>query len=531
MLSEKPRREEIKQELGENSRWDKARTWKKLRQGAPSELQKGAPSELLKKMEDNSMQPPPVDAESENQPTEIKSNRSLFSSFVIGEDDIPPITGVTGFFSAFKKESGKLWHLAGPAILTALFQFSLGATTQIFAGHVGTLELAAFSMENFVISGFSFGVMTGMGSALETLCGQAYGAGQIEMLGVYMQRSWIILLSTSFLLMFMYIFTEPLLLLLRQPEDISRVAGRIARWMIPQLYAYAFNFPISKFLQSQSKIMAIAWISAVALALHVPFSWLLMLKLGWGMAGGAIVLNASWWFLVVAQMLYIVSGACGKAWTGFSWKTFQNLWGFVKLSVASAVMLCLEIWYYSALILFAGYLKNTKVAVDALSICVNILGWTGMTAVGFNAAISVRVSNELGAAHPRSAKFSVVVVVVTSFVISLLIAFPFIVFQKQYPSLFSVSSEVQRVVYKLTPFLAFCIVLSNVQPAVSGVAVGAGWQGLVAYVNIGCYYLFGVPLGLILGRALKMGVQASVAVKRIKKWGGESDVKENNLEK
>ncbi|PIN17376.1 putative membrane protein, predicted efflux pump [Handroanthus impetiginosus] len=399
----------------------------------------------------------------------------------------------------------------------------------------------------------------GMGSALETLCGQAYGAGQIDMLGVYMQRSWVILLCSSLLLMFMYIFAEPLLLLLGQTEDISRAAGKFSLWMIPQLFAYAMNFPIAKFLQAQSNIMAMAWISAAALELHVVFSWLLMLKLQWGMAGGAVVLNASWWLLVVAQLIYIFRGACGKAWTGFSWQAFQNLWGFVRLSIASAIMLCLEVWYFTALILFAGYLKNAEVAVDALSTCVNILGWMSMVALGFNAAISVRVSNELGAAHPRRAKFSVLVVVISSFLIAVAIAGVIMIFQKQYPSLFSENSEVQRVVYELTPLLAFCIVLNNVQPALSGVAIGAGWQSLVAYVNIACYYLFGVPLGLLMGYKFKMGVQgiwcgmvvgtviqtlilflivhktnwnkeASVAAKRIKKWGGEPQVKENDSE-
>ncbi|CAL9166586.1 unnamed protein product [Musa hybrid cultivar] len=34
-----------------------------------------------------------------------------------------------------------------------------------------------------------------MGSDLETLCGQAVGAGQLHMLGIYMQRSWIITLA------------------------------------------------------------------------------------------------------------------------------------------------------------------------------------------------------------------------------------------------------------------------------------------------------------------------------------------------
>lgn len=38
-------------------------------------------------------------------------------------------------------------------------------------------------------------------------------------------------------------------------------------------------------------------------------------------------------------------------------------------------------------------------------------------------------------------------------------------------------------------------------------AVGAGWQATVAYVNIACYYLFGVPLGLVMGYKLDWGVK------------------------
>ncbi|CAI9775361.1 unnamed protein product [Fraxinus pennsylvanica] len=488
-----------------------------------------------------------------------QSNPSFASSFVADGDDIPPIAGVRDFFKEFMIESRKLWYLAGPAIFTSICQYSLGAITQTFAGQVGTLELAAVSIENSVIAGFSFGILLGMGSALETLCGQAYGAGHLDMLGVYMQRSWVILFVTAFILTIFYIFAAPLLHLIGQTDDISAAAGKLAVWMIPQLYAYALNFPIAKFLQSQSKMMVMAWISAVVLALHTLLSWLFMLKLGWGLVGAAVVLNASWWFLVVAQLVYIFSGTCGRAWSGFSLKAFQNLWGFVKLSMASAVMLCLETWYFMALILFAGYLKNAEVAVDALSICTNLLGWAMMVAIGCNAAISVRVSNELGAAHPRTAKFSVVVVVISSFVIGLVISLILIIFRQQYPSLFSNSTIVKKVVYDLTPLLAFCIIVNNIQPALSGVAIGAGWQALVAYVNIACYYLIGIPAGLLLGYKLNMGVkgiwigmvggtiiqtivlifiiyktnwnkEASIAAKRIKQWGGEPDVA-NDVEK
>uniref|UniRef100_A0A7N0TDK6 Multidrug and toxic compound extrusion protein n=1 Tax=Kalanchoe fedtschenkoi TaxID=63787 RepID=A0A7N0TDK6_KALFE len=323
-----------------------------------------------------------------------------------GEGDIQPVTGVKDFLQKFKLESDKLWALAAPAILTFLFRYSLGAVTQIFLGQVGTLALAAFSIENSVIAGFCFGIMLGMASALETLCGQAYGAGQIEMLGVYLQRSWIILTSTALLLLPLYIFATPLLKLIGQTAEISEAAGTFALYMIPQLFAYAVNFPITRFLQAQRKINVIAGITGVALVLHTLFSWVFVMKLDWGMAGAAAVLNFSWVFIMAAQLSYVLFGGCGPTWSGFSSRAFQDIWAFVRLSLASAVMMCLEVWYFMVLILFAGYLKNAEVSLDALSICMNILGWTVMMAMGCSAATSVRISNELGAAHPRAAKLA-----------------------------------------------------------------------------------------------------------------------------
>lgn len=40
-----------------------------------------------------------------------------------------------------------------------------------------------------------------------------------------------------------------------------------------------------------------------------------------------------------------------------------------------------------------------------------------------------------------------------------------------------------------------------------GVAVGCGWQTFVAYVNVGCYYVVGVPLGALLGFYFKLGAK------------------------
>ena len=43
----------------------------------------------------------------------------------------------------------------------------------------------------------------------------------------------------------------------------------------------------------------------------------------------------------------------------------------------------------------------------------------------------------------------------------------------------------------------------------AGVAVGGGWQALVAYINLFCYYIVGLPLGFLLGYKAKIGVEVN----------------------
>ncbi|RXH72163.1 hypothetical protein DVH24_033701 [Malus domestica] len=121
----------------------------------------------------------------------------------------------------------------------------------------------------------------------------------------------------------------------------------------------------------------------------------------------------------------------------------------------------------------------------------------------------------------------VLVAVVTSFLIGVALWLALIITRDIYPSLFSSDSEVKALVKQLTPLLATCIVINNAQTLLSGVAVGAGWQAVVGYMNIICYYAFGVPLGLIMGYKLHGGAKASMAEDRIRKWGGEIESKEN----
>ena len=207
----------------------------------------------------------------------------------------------------------------------------------------------------------------GMGSALETLCGQAYGAGQAQMLGIYMQRSWIILFISCFLILPVYIFAAPILKLFGQEAEIADLAGQFSVQIIPQLFSLALNFPAQKFLQAQSKVTVLAWIAFVALVLHMAMLWLFIYGLSLGTLGAAIAFNVTRWAIVLAQIVYIM-GWCRESWTGLSWLAFRDMWAFVRLSLASAVMLCLEVWYMTTIFLLTGHLTNAVIAVCSLSI-------------------------------------------------------------------------------------------------------------------------------------------------------------------
>ncbi|CAL5340012.1 unnamed protein product [Camellia sinensis] len=420
--------------------------------------------------------------------------------------DYPKVNNFEDVKTICYLESAKLWTIAGPIAFNILCNYGINSFTNIFVGHIGDVQLSAVAISLSVLANFSFGFLLGMGSALETLCGQAFGAGQLEMLGVYMQRSWIILSGACFLIMPLYIYATPILKLLGQRDDIARLAGDFSIQVIPQMFSLAINFPTQKFLQSQSKVGILAWIGFVALFIHIGMLYLFIEVLGWGTGGAAAAYDISAWLVALAQVAYIV-GWCKDGWKGLSWLALKELWPFVKLSVASAVMICLEIWYFMSIIVLTGHLEDPVIAVGSLSICMNVNGWEGMLFIGINAAISVRVSNELGSKHPRAAKYSVFVTVIESLLIGILFMSIIMTTRNHFAVIFTDSKDMQKAVAHLAYLLAITMVLNSVQPVISGVAVGGGWQALVAYINLFCYYIIGLPLGFLLGYKTSLGVE------------------------
>lgn len=56
-------------------------------------------------------------------------------------------------------ETKKMWVVAGPAIFTRFSTFGINVVSQAFIGHIGSTELAAYSLVFTVLLRFSNGIL------------------------------------------------------------------------------------------------------------------------------------------------------------------------------------------------------------------------------------------------------------------------------------------------------------------------------------------------------------------------------------
>ncbi|RXH73929.1 hypothetical protein DVH24_016751 [Malus domestica] len=361
-------------------------------------------------------------------------------------------------------------------------------------GHLGEVELTSVSIEV---------TMLGMASALETLCGQAFGAKRYHVLGVHLQRSWMVLFLCCIALLPVYIFVTPILKLWGQSDDVAALSGVVSPWLIHLHFSFAFYFPLTRFLQSQLQNIVIAWVSLVVLLINIFTSWLFVYLLDFGVFGAVIALDIFWWVLALGLYMYATCGWCSQTWTGFSTQPFSGLWEFIKLSVASGIMLCymfnssphaydfrffnlifafyvdcvnndlcsLEYWYYRILILITGYLKNATI------VYMTINGWEIMIPLAFLAGTGVRVANELGAGNWKAAKFATKVSVIESTMVGVLFCVLLIALHDKIAYVFTTSSDVVEAVNYMSYLLAVTILLNSIQPVLSAIiTIQRDWE-------------------------------------------------------
>lgn len=232
--------------------------------------------------------------------------------------------------------------LAGPIMGMYMLQYVMALSGIIFLGHLGSFPLAAVTLSNSFCGITGFTLLAGLASALETLCGQAYGAKQYHLLGIYLQRATFILLVAAVPVGIMWLNMGRILVAVGEDPAIAAAAQSYTLWLFPILVLYAVLLPLVKFFQMQRAVFQLMLCSAVTVVFHVPLLWLVIDKLNVGYKGAAIVMNISL-FINFSLLFSFVrfSPRFEKTFTSFSWEAFEDFGDFFRLAIPSAIMM----WY------------------------------------------------------------------------------------------------------------------------------------------------------------------------------------------
>ncbi|KAK1309491.1 MATE efflux family protein LAL5 [Acorus calamus] len=325
------------------------------------------------------------------------------------------------------------------------------------------------------------------------------------MLGIYLQSSIITSLFFSIIVAILWFFSEPILILLQQDPQVSKMAALYLRYLIPGVFAYGFLQCILRFLQTQTVVIPLVICSLVPFIVHVGIAFFLIHVLGLGFMGASLAAAISLWISFIMLALYVnYSPTFKNTWHGPSMESFQYVLPSFKLALPSAVMVCLEYWAFEILVLLAGLMPNSEDSTSLIAMCVNTEAVVYNITYGFSAAVSTRVSNEMGAGNIDKAKNAVSVTLKLSVFLALGVILVLAFGHNIWAGFFTNSPSIIREFAYLTPLLAVSILFDSAQGILSGVARGCGWQHLAAWTNLGAFYIIGMPLSILFAFKLEL---------------------------
>uniref|UniRef100_F7IIX3 Multidrug and toxin extrusion protein n=1 Tax=Callithrix jacchus TaxID=9483 RepID=F7IIX3_CALJA len=375
--------------------------------------------------------------------------------------------------SDFREELRALLVLAAPAFLVQLMVFLISFISSVFCGHLGKLELDAVTLAIAVINVTGVSVGFGLSSACDTLISQTYGSQNLKHVGVILQRSALILLLCCFPCWALFLNTQHILLLLRQdPGEI----------VLPQI------------------ITGVAANLVNALA-----NYLFLHQLHLGVIGSALANLISQYTLALLLFLYILGKKLHQAtWGGWSLECLQDWASFLRLAVPSMLMLCMEWWAYEVGSFLSGILGMVELGAQSIVYELAIIVY--MVPAGFSVAVSVRVGTALGAGNMEQARKSSTV----SLLITVLFAVGFSVLllscKDHVGYIFTTDRDIIHLVAQVVPIYAVSHLFEALACTSGGVLRGSGNQKVGAVVNAVGYYVVGLPVGIALMFATKLGV-------------------------
>lgn len=407
-------------------------------------------------------------------------------------------------FLELKKQRG----IAIPLVAMNLIWFVKLAITTAFLGRLGDLQLAGGALAYTFANVTGFSVFSGLSSAMEPICGQAYGAKNFKLMHKSLVMTISLLLITTIPVSILWLNVDKILIYFGQQKDIAMIAKKYLLFLLPDLAITSFLCPLKAYLNSQSLTVPVMLSTALAVALHVPINIFLMKAKG--LEGVSMAAWISDLIIVVWLTVYVLMDEIKKEgnWKEGGWweQGIQDWIKLLKLSGPCCLTICLEWWCYESLILLTGWLPNANQSIGVLAIVLNFDYLVYSVMLSLATSASIRVSNELGANQPGHAYQSACVSLALSVITGCIGGLVMVAARGAWGHLFSHNKGIIRGVKKMMLLMALAEAVNFPLGVSGGIVLGTARPWLGMYANLCGFYLFALPLSAVLAFKVHLGL-------------------------
>ncbi|KAL6774561.1 hypothetical protein ACKKBG_A25485 [Auxenochlorella protothecoides x Auxenochlorella symbiontica] len=444
-------------------------------------------------------------------PRAIGNNPSPFADTPVA-DTADPAPGLVGW-PAYRAELASIASLAVPLSLSNLMGLVISLVAIGFVGRLGAFELSVVvtSTSIFNVSGLS--VLTGFASAMETLTGQAYGAGHYSHVGVVLQRALLLTTLLTAALGVLWTGADRALILLGQDPDISRSARYYLLTSLGALWCQGVFENLKRYLMAQGVAAPVTAATLVGVIAAPAFNWLFIYRCDMRLLGAALAMDAVGLVMVATLAGAVVArdrrlaGTRRATWAGLSREALGGWGEYVRYALPSVLMICCEWWTFEAVILLSGLLPDPPTSLSAMGIAVDTSGAQFMLISGVGMALSSRVSNSLGAGKPAAARRAVGAALTCTLAAECAIAAAIALNRERWARVFTDVPAVVAATVDLLLLVVATLPGDGTNATLQGLLRGAGRQEIGAVANICSYWGIGIPMAAFLGIKRNLGLR------------------------
>lgn len=406
--------------------------------------------------------------------------------------------------TSVKRELNVLAQNSAPLVVTFLLQYSLVVASILSVGHLGKTELAAVSLATMTASITGFALIQGLATCLDTLCSQAYGAGNFHMVGLYFQKCVLMILTFFAPVGFLWLFSDRLLVYIIPDRDLAQLAGEYLKLVVFGTPGYILFECGKRFVQAQGIFHASTIVLLIASPVNIFLNYFLVWNetFGLGYHGAAIAVAITDWLMAILLFLYVFFIDGRECWFGFSKDVLSDWYGMLRLAIPGVVMVEAEFLAFELLTFAASFYGTTALA--AQSVLATIASLVFQIPFAISIAASTRIANFVGATLVEPARLTTYVALAASYSIAIFNGLLLYAFRFKIGAIFSSDEDVIRLVGEVVPLCAFMQIFDATGGVGGGILRGQGRQFIGGYLNLFFYYVVALPVGLLLGFSLDL---------------------------